>query len=165
MFIYYCHGLHSPSWKNSFVSLQLGELVEYTVCWGSVQSARTKSCYCPAVGAVIRLAERHLGLPRHPLPSCWAVSVHGTQFCSPVYYSSSGTLSLGGVFVFLFFGGGAFGDQLSLCSSGLKLTVICFSLPSTGITGPPHSTWLSLDVLNTFSIAKIWSAALWALLQ
>lgn len=106
MFIYYCHGLHSPSWKNSFVSLQLGELVEYTVCWGSVQSARTKSCYCPAVGAVIRLAERHLGLPRHPLPSCWAVSVHGTQFCSPVYYSSSGTLSLGGVFVFLFLGGG-----------------------------------------------------------
>lgn len=51
VFIYYCHGHLSPSWRNSFVSLQLGELVEYTVRWGSVQSTRTKSCYWPAVGS------------------------------------------------------------------------------------------------------------------
>lgn len=107
VFIYYCHGLHSTSWRNSFVSLQLGELVEHTVCWGSVQSARTKSCYWPAVGScypACREAFRTSQAPATKLlgHQCTPHSV----LLSPSTTYTSGTLSLGGVFVSLFFGGG-----------------------------------------------------------
>lgn len=133
VFIYYCHGLHSPSWRNFFVSLQLGELVEYTVCWGSVQSVRTKSCYWPAVGScdpACREAFRTFQAPATKLLG-HQCTPHSVLLFPPLLLIHLGPCHLVGCL-------SPFVWHLETSSYYVALASN-FSLPSARITGTPHT--------------------------
>lgn len=137
--------------------MQLGELMCTQCVEVHAESASTKTCYWPAMGSCYSAYIETFRTSQVPAAKLLAhqSTLHTILllFLPLLLHTWWDLVTWWGV-CFLFW---AFGDQNSLCSSGLKLAVICFRLPSAEITGMPHNTWPSLGVLNTFSIAKIYS--------